>query len=96
MFLEFALKHLDKQWQCIPILLPGEFHSERGLVSYCPWNHKEPDKTGHVRAHTHIHPHTRTHILSFLEQWSMHIEQKEDHFFFDCFILSLVFCNSWS
>ena len=26
-----------------PIILPGEFHGQRSLVGYSPWDHKESD-----------------------------------------------------
>ena len=28
-----------------PIILPGEFHGQRTLASYSPWDHKELDTT---------------------------------------------------
>ena len=28
-----------------PVFLPGEFHGQRSLVDYSPWDHKEPDTT---------------------------------------------------
>ena len=30
-----------RQWHPTPVLLPGESHGWRGLVSYSPWGHKE-------------------------------------------------------
>ena len=32
-----------RQWQSIPIFLPGEVHGQRSLVSYSSWGHKELD-----------------------------------------------------
>ena len=29
------------EWQPIPVFLPGEFHGQRSLVGYSPWDHKE-------------------------------------------------------
>ena len=34
-----------RKWQLTPVLLPGESHGQRSLVSYSPWGHKEPDMT---------------------------------------------------
>ena len=34
-----------REWQPNPVSLPGEFHGERSLESYSPWEHKESDKT---------------------------------------------------
>ena len=31
--------------QLTPVFLPGEFHGQRSLVGYCPWNHQELDTT---------------------------------------------------
>ena len=34
-----------RKWQPTPILLPGESHGWRSLVSYSPWGRKESDMT---------------------------------------------------
>ena len=34
-----------KEWQLTPVFLPGEFHGQRNLVGYSPWNCKELDMT---------------------------------------------------
>ena len=34
-----------REWQPTPVFLPGEFHGQRSLVSYCPWGHRESDTT---------------------------------------------------
>ena len=31
---------LEKGWQATPVFLPGEFHGQRSLVGYRPWDHK--------------------------------------------------------
>ena len=36
-------KDRAREWQPTPIFLPGEFHGQRSLVSYCPWGHKGLD-----------------------------------------------------
>ena len=33
------------KWQPTPVLLPGESHGGRSLVSYSPWGRKESDAT---------------------------------------------------
>ena len=33
-----------RAWQPTPVFLPGEFHGQRNLVGYSPWDHKESDK----------------------------------------------------
>ena len=32
-----------REWQPIPVFLPGEFHGQRSLVGYSPWDHTESD-----------------------------------------------------
>ena len=34
-----------KEWQPTPVFLPGEFHEQRNLVGYSPWDCKELDTT---------------------------------------------------
>ena len=34
-----------RAWLPSPVFLPGEFHAQRSLVGYSPWDHKEADKT---------------------------------------------------
>ena len=37
-----------REWQPTPVFLPGEFHGQRRLVDYSPWDHKELDSTGQL------------------------------------------------
>ena len=34
-----------REWQPIPVFLPGEFNGQRSLVGYRLWGHKESDVT---------------------------------------------------
>ena len=34
-----------REWQSVPVFLPGEFHGQRSLVGYSPRCHKELDMT---------------------------------------------------
>ena len=34
-----------REWLPTPVLLPGEFHGQRSLTNYSPWDHKESDRT---------------------------------------------------
>ena len=43
-----------KNWQPTPVFLPGEFHGQRSLAGYSPWDCKESDTTEWL-THTHIH-----------------------------------------
>jgi len=29
-----------RKWQPTPVFLPGEFHGQRSLVGYSPWDHR--------------------------------------------------------
>ena len=44
-----------RKWQPTPVFLPGEFHGQRSLAGYSPWDCKESDMTERTRAHTHTH-----------------------------------------
>ena len=34
-----------REWKPTPVFLPGEFHGQRSLVGYSPWDCKESDTT---------------------------------------------------
>ena len=36
---------LEKEWLPTPVFLPGEFHGQRSLAGYTPWDLKELDMT---------------------------------------------------
>ena len=36
---------LEKRMATTPVFLPGEFHGQRSLVGYSPWDCKESDMT---------------------------------------------------
>ena len=33
----------EKEMAATPVSLPGKPHRQRGLGSYCPWDHEESD-----------------------------------------------------
>ena len=39
-----------KEWLSIPVFLPGEFHWQRSLMGYSPWNIKESEMIGRLKA----------------------------------------------
>ena len=43
----------SRKWQPMLIFLPGKFYGQRSLVAYCPWSHKESDRTERLVTHTH-------------------------------------------
>ena len=34
-----------REWQPIPVFLPGESHGQKSLAGYSPWGHEESDMT---------------------------------------------------
>ena len=43
-----------RKWLLTPVFLPGEFHGQRSLVGYSPWDHWELDTTEATYAYVHI------------------------------------------
>ena len=46
-----------RAWQPTPVFLPGEFHGQRSLAGYSPWDHRESDRTEatwHVCTHIYM------------------------------------------
>ena len=44
-FLQVLSLERRRKWQLTSVFLPGEFHGQKSLVGYSPWNHKESDTT---------------------------------------------------
>ena len=44
-----------REWQPIPIFLPGESHGQRRLVGYSPWGHQESNTPEATNAHINFH-----------------------------------------
>ena len=63
---------LEKEMSTPPIFLPGEFHRQRSLVSYGPWDHKELDTTEQL---TQSHPSAAGNVpgISYIKQHSAYI-----------------------
>ena len=40
-----------REWQPIPVFLPGKFHGQRNLAGYSPWGRKELDMNEQLNAH---------------------------------------------
>ena len=40
-----------RKWKPILVFLPGEFHGQKSLVGYSPWDHKELDKIEQLSMH---------------------------------------------
>ena len=43
-----------RKWLPSPVFLPGEFHGQRSLVGYSPWNCKELDVTDRVTQYSTV------------------------------------------
>ena len=43
--LMLASSRFRRQWQPIPVLLPGKSHGRRSLVGFSPWDRRESDTT---------------------------------------------------
>ena len=46
---------LEKEWQPIPVLLPGKSHGQRSLVGYSPQGHRELDMTERLHLFTYTY-----------------------------------------
>ena len=55
-----------REWLPTPVFLPEEFHEQRSLVGYSPWDRKELDTTEFL---THTHTHTHTHTPHHAHFW---------------------------
>ena len=55
-----------RKWQPTPVFLPGEFHGQRSLVGYSPWDHKELDTTEQLTFHFHF-----ILVLIFFKHYTM-------------------------
>ena len=46
---ETWVRSLDREDPLLtPVFLPGEFHGQKSLAGYSPWNCKESDTTEHL------------------------------------------------
>ena len=65
-----------RKWPSIPVFLPREFHGQKCLAGYSPWDRKELDTTKwlhfhctfssvfiHTEINMHVHMHTHTSFL---------------------------------
>ena len=65
-----------RKWQPTPVFLPGEFHGQKSLVGYSPWDCKELDMT---------EKHTHPWILNILKNNHFHIFVSTKIKFSECF-----------
>ena len=61
----------SRKWQLTPVFFPGEFHGQRSLAGYSPWDCKESDMTQWLGMHTHTHVFIRNwRFVAILHQVS--------------------------
>ena len=63
-----------RKWQPTPVFLPGQFHGQRSLVGYCPWDHKESDRT---KATQYITCMWNLHMTKHMKQKETHRHRKQ-------------------
>ena len=49
-----------REWLPTSVFLPGEFHTQRSLARYSPWDPKELDTTKRLRPEKAMAPHSST------------------------------------
>ena len=54
-FLRLMVKVPKRQWQPIPVLLPGKTHGQRSLVGYSPWVAKSRTQLSDFTFTFHFH-----------------------------------------
>ena len=59
-----------REWLPTPVSLPGEFHGQRSLASYSPWDRKEFGHEWGTNTHTHTHTHTRARACTHASSWT--------------------------
>ena len=59
------------EWLPIPVFLPREFHGQRNLAGYSPWDHKESDTTEQLT----LSPWPWVELTGILNSWvhTLHI-----------------------
>ena len=67
-----------REWQSIPVFLPGESHGQRSLAGYSPWGHKELDTTERLThtPETFFYKMCRTSMTTHMQQ-STRLKSKE-------------------
>ena len=53
-----------REWQPIPLFLPGASHGQRNLGGYSPWGHKESDTTEWLNVNNSFHLGRRDETLN--------------------------------
>ena len=81
---------LEKAWQPTPIVLPGEFHGQKSLVGYSPWDGKESDTTEQLTPlmYRDLSNTLLKEVIKYLKHSKM-VEQGFNHF------LDLSFIYKW-
>ena len=59
-----------REWQPIPVFLPGEFHGWRSLVCYSPQGRKESDVTEQLTRSRYKEKSVKKKMLNSISGWS--------------------------
>ena len=60
------------------LFLPAEFHGQRSLASYSPWDCKESDRTKPASTYLSVHPNILTYIFkcTYFQMYIICIQKK--------------------
>ena len=58
-----------REWQPMPVFLPGEFHGQSSLVSYSSWSCKKLTRANNTHTHTHTHTSYFKVAISWVSLW---------------------------
>ena len=70
---------MSRKWQLTSIFLPGKFHGQRSLAGYHLWGHKEVDRTGRRKTHTHNTSVAHGHCWMILHGICSNLQTKQPH-----------------
>ena len=58
-----------RDWLPAPVFLPGEFHRQKNLVGYSPWDCKDSNMTGQLTLSHFFFPHcNKVYVKGYLPQ----------------------------
>ena len=70
---------LRRKWQPTPVFLPGEFHGQRNLTGYSPWDCKESDTQKHIKYFKSCNQNTSQKILFPPQKRNIKHESRNDN-----------------
>ena len=85
----YSCKGHWREWQPIPVFLPGESHGQRRLVGYSAWDHKESDMTETIACMQHEGHYILQRHRQLGNSWKIEKSRKFKEIF--CFTLFFFF-----